>query len=54
VLENKLPATALDEYRGKKVGGVELVSNYEELRRLAQAGVLAQLDALYVSPEASA
>ncbi|MFY9559611.1 MAG: hypothetical protein WAQ52_05190 [Terriglobales bacterium] len=54
VLRGKSPASALDEFRGKKVGGVELVSNYEDLRRLAQAGVLAQLDTFYVSPEATA
>ena len=53
VLQGKLPASALDEFRGNKVGGVELVSNYEELRRLAQAGLLAQLDTFYVSPEAN-
>lgn len=54
VLQGKLPASALDEFRGKKVGGIELVSDYEELSRLAQAGVLAQLDTFYVPPEASA
>jgi hypothetical protein len=51
VLAGKEPATALDEYRGKKIGGHALISDYTRLTTLAQAGVLGQLDALYVSPD---
>lgn len=43
------PPSALEQFRGKKVGGYELLSNYERLRMLAKAGVLGQLDTLYVS-----
>jgi hypothetical protein len=50
VLENKELASALEQYRGKKVGGHELISDYTRLTTLAQAGVLGQLDTLYVSP----
>jgi hypothetical protein len=45
----KRPASALGEFRGKKVGGHELLSDYERLRTLANAGLLGQLDTLYVS-----
>ena len=54
VLRNKLPIAALKQFRGKKVGGKELLTNYEELRTQVQAGVLEQLNSLYVSPETSA
>jgi len=53
VLRKKAPPSALDQYRGKKVGGYELLSDYEQLRVLARAGVLGQLDTLYVSPDVS-
>jgi len=43
------PPSALEQYRGRKVGGHELLSDYERLRMLARAGVLGQLDTLYVS-----
>ena len=49
VLRGSDPASALEQYRGKKVGGHELLSDYERLRMLAKAGVLGQLDTLYVS-----
>lgn len=54
VLGNKLPASALEQFRGRKIGGHELLADYEELRTQAQAGVLDQLKNLYVSPGASA
>jgi hypothetical protein len=49
VVRGKKPASALQQFRGRKVGGHELLSDYERLRTLARAGVLGQLDALYVS-----
>jgi hypothetical protein len=54
VLEEKLPPSALEQYRGKTVGGHELVADFESLALLGQAGVLQQLDTLYVSPDAAA
>jgi hypothetical protein len=53
VLEGVEPPSALDQFRGKKVGGYELVSDFDELSTFAQAGFLSQLDSLYVSPETS-
>jgi hypothetical protein len=53
VLRGTDPATALDQFRGKKVGGHELISDYELLSSFAQAGVVGQLDSLYVSPDAT-
>lgn len=50
VLAGKEPASALEQYRGKNIGGHELISDYARLSTLAKAGVLGQLDALYVSP----
>jgi hypothetical protein len=50
VLEGQESPSALEQYRGKKVGGYELISDYELLSSFAQAGVLSQLDPLYVSP----
>jgi len=44
----------LKEFRGKKVGGQELVTDYGQLSTLARAGVLTHLDTLYVSPDAGA
>jgi hypothetical protein len=48
VLRNIDPPSALDQFRGKKVGGHELVAQYDELLTLAKAGYLSQLDTLYV------
>jgi hypothetical protein len=53
VLQGVEPKTALERYRGKKVGGHELLSDYEQLRLFARAGILGQLDPLYVSPDVS-
>jgi len=49
VLRGVEPKSALEPYRGKKVGGHELLSDYAQLVLLAKAGVLGQLDTLYVS-----
>jgi hypothetical protein len=54
VLAGKEPASALRRYRGKKVGGHKLISDYRQLSLLAQAGVVGQLESLYVSPDAAA
>jgi hypothetical protein len=54
VLRKVDPPSALDQFRGKKVGGYELVSHYDELLTFAKAGYLSQLDTLYVLPEATA
>jgi hypothetical protein len=51
VLRKELPPNALEEFRGVKVGGRELVSDYDQLRSLGE-GILDQLGALYVAPEA--
>jgi hypothetical protein len=51
VLRGTEPKSALQQYRGKKVGGHELVSDYAQLVSLAQAGVVGQLESLYVSPD---
>jgi hypothetical protein len=48
------PGSALEEFRGKRVGGHELITDLDKLSVLAQAGVLSQLDSLYATPEASA
>ncbi len=53
VLRGTDPAMALEQFRGKKVGGHELISDYELLSSFAQAGIVGQLDSLYVSPEVS-
>jgi hypothetical protein len=53
VLQGKEPPSALEQFRGKKIGGHELISDYELLRSFAQAGIVGQLDTLYVSPDAS-
>ena len=53
VLQGVEPKTALEQYRGKKVGGYELLSDYQQLRLFARAGILGQLDTLYVSPDVS-
>jgi hypothetical protein len=54
VLRGSEPASALEQFRGKKVGGHELISDYAALSSFAEAGVVGQLDSLYVSPDASA
>lgn len=51
VLAGQAPISTLEQYREKKVGGHELISDNECLSMLAQAGVLGQLDSLYVSPD---
>ena len=52
VLRGQEPPSALEQYRGKTIGGRELISNFELLSTFAQAGVVGQLDSLYVSPDA--
>jgi len=54
VLAGKESPSALRRYRGKKVGGHKLISDYRQLSLLAQAGVVGQLESLYVSPDAAA
>ncbi len=54
VLRGLEPASALDQFRGKKVGGQELISDFDRLLEVAQGDVLGQLDSLYVSPETTA
>ena len=51
VLRGNKPASALEQFRGKKVGGQELITDFDQLSVLAQAGVMDQLDSLYVSPD---
>jgi hypothetical protein len=51
VLRGERPASDLDEFRSKTVGGHELISDRERLMTLAKGGVLNQLDTLYTSPE---
>lgn len=51
VLGGQEPPSALERFRGKTVGGHELVADFESLAVLAQAGVLQQLDSLYVGPD---
>lgn len=53
VLRNEEPPTALEVYRGKKIGGHELLSDYELLSSFAHAGDIDQLEPLYVTPDAS-
>jgi hypothetical protein len=50
VLQRIDPRSALEQFRGKKVGGHELVTDYDELLTFAKAGYLSQLDTLYVLP----
>jgi hypothetical protein len=54
VLRGREPASVLDQFRGKKVGGHELISDFDRLSIPAGAGVLEHLDSLYVSPETTA
>jgi len=53
VLRGQESPSALEQYRGKTIGGHELVSDFELLSSLAQADVVGQLGPLYVSPDAS-
>jgi len=54
VLRGLEPESALEQYRGKMVGGRELVSDFAALSSLAQAGDVGQLDSLYVSQDVAA
>ena len=54
VQRNLQPASVLLDFRGETVGGHELLADFEQLSTQAHAGVLPQLDSLYVSPETSA
>lgn len=51
VLRGDEPPSTLKQFRGKKVGGQELASNFDRISEVAQGGGLDQLDSLYVSPE---
>jgi hypothetical protein len=53
VVQGREPASALEQFRGKTVGGRELISDYARLSLFANAGVLGQLGGLYLSPDAS-
>jgi hypothetical protein len=50
VLRNDEPASALEQFRGKSVGGHPLIVDINLLSEPAHGGVLDQLDNLYVSP----
>ena len=52
VLRGQEPPSALEQYRGKTISGHQLISDFELLSTFAQAGVVGQLDSLYVSPDA--
>ena len=51
VLDQKAPPSSLRQFRGKKIGGQKLISTFTQLQKVALAGEVGQLDALYVSPE---
>lgn len=51
VLSGKEPVSSLRKFRGKKVGGHKLISDFNQLHRLALAGAIGQLEGLYASPE---
>jgi hypothetical protein len=53
VLGGELQPSALDEFRGKTVGGKRLIVDFEHVANLGQAGVVDQLGNLYVAPETS-
>ena len=53
VLRNEEPPIALEAYRGKKVGGHELLSDYEVLSTFGRANDVGRLEALYVTPDPS-
>lgn len=54
VLRGDEPASSLKQFRGRKVGGHKLTSNFDRVLALAQADLPDQLDSLYVSPETRA
>jgi hypothetical protein len=54
VLRGKLVPSTLRKFRGKRVGGQKLLSNYKRLLELAHGGVPDKLGELYVSPDAGA
>jgi len=54
VLQGQESPAVLEQYRGKTVGGHELISDFALLSSFAQAGIVGQLDSLYVSPDAIA
>ncbi len=54
VLRGDESASTLEQFRDKTVGGHELISDFDQLSMLAKAGVIDQLDSLYVSPDTSA
>jgi hypothetical protein len=54
VLQGQESPAVLEQYRGKTVGGHELISDFALLSSFAQAGIVGQLDSLYVSPDATA
>jgi hypothetical protein len=51
VLEDKLPPSALEQFRDKKIGGYVLLSDADRLFELLKGGELSQLDAVYAIPE---
>jgi hypothetical protein len=53
VLRGELPPSALEEFRGKTVGGKHLVVDFEQVSNFGQAGLVDQLDNLYVAPATS-
>jgi len=53
-LRGQEPPSSLERFRGKTVGGRELISDFERLSSFAHAGILGNLDSLYVGPDVSA
>jgi hypothetical protein len=53
VLANRDQGSVLKKFRNETVGGVRLLADAETLFASARAGAIDDLDALYVSPEAS-
>lgn len=53
VLANKNMGSILRQFRNKTVGGVRLLADADKLFASARRGAIDDLDALYVSPEAS-
>ena len=53
VLKGNLPDSILRKFRGKKVGGLKLLTNPKRLFELAHGGEIENLVPLYVNPEAS-
>jgi len=54
VLRGLEPPSSLKQFRNKKVGGHKLISDFELLTELGQAGVVQHLDSLYIAAETSA